>query len=42
MRCLANDEYQREAFNSTNTSEDEEYKDRSEAEELCTYRILSD
>ncbi|EYC15568.1 hypothetical protein Y032_0036g3216 [Ancylostoma ceylanicum] len=30
MRCLADDEYQREAFNSTNTSEDEEYKDRRE------------
>ncbi|RCN25296.1 Spondin N protein, partial [Ancylostoma caninum] len=30
MRCLPDDEYQREAFNSTNTSEDEEYKDRRE------------
>ncbi|VDL69157.1 unnamed protein product, partial [Nippostrongylus brasiliensis] len=30
MRCQSNDEYQREAFNITNTSEDEEYKDRRE------------
>uniref|UniRef100_A0A183FSC8 Spondin-1 n=1 Tax=Heligmosomoides polygyrus TaxID=6339 RepID=A0A183FSC8_HELPZ len=29
-QCQANDEYQREAFNITNTSEDEEYKDRRE------------
>ncbi|VDM63507.1 unnamed protein product [Angiostrongylus costaricensis] len=28
MRYLPNDEYQREAFNITNTSEDEEYKER--------------
>ena len=27
--CRSEDEYKREAFNSTNTSEDEEYKDRS-------------
>ncbi|KAK6041912.1 thrombospondin type 1 domain protein [Cooperia oncophora] len=30
MRCQADDEYRREAFNITNTSEDEEYKDRRE------------
>ncbi|VDL86509.1 unnamed protein product [Nippostrongylus brasiliensis] len=33
MRCQSNDEYQREAFNITNTSEDEEYKDRREQSE---------
>ncbi|XGW09635.1 hypothetical protein V3C99_011707 [Haemonchus contortus] len=30
MRCQSDDEYRREAFNITNTSEDEEYKDRRE------------
>lgn len=29
-RCQSDDEYRRDAFNSTNTSEDEEYKDRRE------------
>lgn len=28
-QCKQDNEYQREAFNITNTSEDEEYKDRS-------------
>lgn len=29
LQCKNANEYQREAFNITNTSEDEEYKDRS-------------
>ncbi|KHJ86158.1 hypothetical protein OESDEN_14100 [Oesophagostomum dentatum] len=38
MRCFSDDEYRTEAFNVTNTSEDEEYKDRSKITELIRRR----